>query len=51
MLWKRKMEYLNLCVQSQGLNTLALNAFAVDVMNGTQDKRNALSVERKMIEL
>ena len=45
------MEYLNLCVQILVSNTITLNAFAVDAMKGTQDKRNAQSVERKMIEL
>ena len=44
------MEYLNLCVQILVSNTITLNAFAVDAIQGTQDKRSALNVERKMIE-
>lgn len=32
------------------MNILAQNAFAVDAIQGTQDKRSALNVERKMIE-
>jgi hypothetical protein len=33
------------------LNTLGLSVFAVDAILGTQVKRSALSVERKMIKL